>query len=139
MSDDPLRVEPAGDGPRPERPGGAHSRISEHALAPVGAAFVATALWSTGNLIAVSVGLPGPQLAFWRTLFGAVLYGAIHRLRGGRYSREAFRAAALGGISFGLSAVLFFSALEEHLGGIGDGHRGPSARAPVALLHQTHG
>ncbi len=94
-------------------PGGAGSPLADHALAPVGAALAATGLWSIGNLIAVSAGLPGPQLAFWRTLFGAAVYGAIFVLRGGRYSVAAFRAAAVGGVAFGLSATLFFSALKH--------------------------
>lgn len=72
----------------------------------------ATALWSIGNLIVVGVDLPGPQLAFWRILFGAALYGAVFNARRGRYSAAGFRAAALGGCAFGLSAVLFFSALK---------------------------
>ena len=86
--------------------------IGDHALAPLAAAVLATGLWSIGNLIAVSAGLPGPQLAFWRTLFGAVIYGCVFLLRGGRYSKEAFRVSALGGFAFGLSAVLFFTALK---------------------------
>ncbi|MGI9576710.1 MAG: DMT family transporter [Microthrixaceae bacterium] len=90
----------------------ARGSLGEHALAPLGAAVLATGLWSIGNLIAVSAGLPGPQLAFWRTLFGAVIYGGIFMLRGGRYTKAAFRASALGGLAFGLSAVLFFSALK---------------------------
>ena len=56
--------------------------------------------------------MDGPQLAFWRTLFGAHVYGGIYLARGGRFTARAFRAAALGGVAFGLSASLFFTALK---------------------------
>jgi drug/metabolite transporter (DMT)-like permease len=84
----------------------------DHPGAPVAAALAATTLWSAGNLIAVSAGLPGPQLAFWRVLGGALLYQAAFRLRGGRMTLRTFRTAALGGVAFGLSASMFFTALK---------------------------
>jgi len=86
--------------------------VAGHALAPMGAAVLATVLWSVGNLLAAGATLPGPQLAFWRILFGALAYGSVHAARGGRLSARGLRTAALGGASFGLSAVLFFSAFQ---------------------------
>ena len=90
----------------------ASGAIGDHALAPLAAAVAATGLWSVGNLIAVSAGLPGPQLAFWRTLFGAVIYGGVFLATGGRYSKQGLKASFVGGVAFGLSAALFFSALK---------------------------
>jgi len=89
-----------------------HTPTRPTELGPVGAAFAATALWSIGNLLAAGAALPGAQLAFWRVLCGAVLYQAVFRLRGGRMSVRTFRTAALGGVGFGLSASLFFAALQ---------------------------
>jgi drug/metabolite transporter (DMT)-like permease len=84
----------------------------DHHAAPLVGATVATVLWSMGNLMARGASLPGPQLAFWRVLFGAVVYQAVFHARGGRMSRATFRTAALGGVAFGLSASLFFTALK---------------------------
>ena len=84
----------------------------DHHAAPLVGAGVATVLWSMGNLIASGASLPGPQLAFWRVLFGALAYQAVFHLRGGRMSAQTFRTAALGGFAFGLSASLFFTALK---------------------------
>ena len=97
---------------QPDAPAGSDLRLSEHALAPTGAAVVATVMWAAGNLIVVGVDMPGSQLAFWRTLLGAATFQAIFRLRGGRMSMDTIRTAAFGGASFGVSAVLFFSAFK---------------------------
>lgn len=72
----------------------------------------ATVLWSIGNLLATGAGLPGPQLAFWRVLFAAVIYQVVFALRGGRMTARTFRLSALGGVTFGLSASMFFAALQ---------------------------
>lgn len=79
---------------------------------PVILAVGATVLWSVGNLMAAASDLPGPQLAFWRITFGALLYQAVFRFRGGRMSVPTLRTAALGGLAFGLSSILFFTALQ---------------------------
>jgi drug/metabolite transporter (DMT)-like permease len=84
----------------------------EHRLAPVAVAIGATVLWSLGNLMAAASDLPGPQLAFWRITFGAVLYQLVFRLRGGRMRIETLRTATTGGLAFGLSSILFFTALQ---------------------------
>jgi drug/metabolite transporter (DMT)-like permease len=84
----------------------------EHRLAPVAVAVGATVLWSLGNLMAAASDLPGPQLAFWRITFGAVLYQAVFHLRGGRMRMETLRTATTGGLAFGLSSILFFTALQ---------------------------
>lgn len=91
----------------------ARPHYSEHALAPLGAAVAATTMWAAGNMIVVGVDLPGPQLAFWRTLLGALVFHAIYHLRGGRMSVNSLRTAALGGVAFGVSAAMFFSAFKE--------------------------
>ncbi len=84
----------------------------EHRLAPVVVAVGATVLWSVGNLMAAASDLPGPQLAFWRITFGAVLYQVAFRLRGGRMAWRTLRTAMTGGLAFGLSSILFFTALQ---------------------------
>lgn len=78
---------------------------------PVIAAVAATVFWSAGNVLVRGATLPGPQLAFWRTLIGACAYTTYFLSRGGRLELDAFRRAALGGIGFGLQATLYFSAL----------------------------
>ena len=79
---------------------------------PAIAAVAATVLWGVGNVLAAASTIPGPQLAFWRTLCGATVYQAVFHARGGRMSAATFRAAALGGLAFGGSASLFFTALK---------------------------
>ena len=88
------------------------ARVLEHRLAPLGGAVLATLFWSVGNLMAKASDLPGPQLAFWRVLFGALIYQAIFRVRGGRMSWAALRVAVVGGTAFGLSSALLFTALQ---------------------------
>jgi len=96
-----------------ERTGHWSSVVSlEHRLAPVVVAVAATVLWSLGNLMAAASDLPGPQLAFWRITLGAVLYQLVFRLRGGRMRIDTLRTAATGGLAFGCSSVLFFTALQ---------------------------
>ena len=92
----------------PTRAGG----LLEHRLAPIAGAVLATMFWSLGNLMAKASDLPGPQLAFWRVLFGAVIYQAIFRARGGRMTWAALRIAVVGGTAFGLSSALLFTALQ---------------------------
>lgn len=78
---------------------------------PAIAAVTATVFWSAGNVLVRGATLPGPQLAFWRTLIGAGAYTAYFLGRGGRLDPTALRRSALGGIGFGLQATLYFSAL----------------------------
>lgn len=86
--------------------------LGDHALAPVGGAVVATVLWATGNMIVVGVDLPGAQLAFYRSLLGAVTFHAVLGLRGSRVGAEALRTSALGGVAYGASVIFFFSAFK---------------------------
>lgn len=92
----------------PTRPRG----LLDHRLAPIAAAVGATLFWSVGNLMAKASELPGPQLAFWRVLFGALIYQAVLRARGGRMTWAALRVAVVGGTAFGLSSALLFTALQ---------------------------
>ncbi len=87
-------------------------RAHHHPAAPTAAAVGATGLWAVGNLMAGAAVLPGPQLAFWRVLCGAAVYQAVFHARGGRMTLATFRTAALGGVAFGGSAALFFTALQ---------------------------
>ena len=79
----------------------------------MGAACTATLFWGFGNVIVRGSGIPGPQLALWRTLFGASIYTVIFVAGGGRLTRRTLRIAALGGMGFGLQASLYFTALQE--------------------------
>lgn len=98
----------AAPSPRPGR----LATAGEHALAPLAAALAATFMWASGNMIVVGVDVPGAQLAFGRTLLGALVFQGLFALRGGRMSATTLRTAALGGVSFGVSAVMFFSAFK---------------------------
>jgi len=79
----------------------------------MGAACTATLFWGFGNVIVRGSGIPGPQLALWRTLCGALIYTVIVVAGGGRLTRRTLRIAALGGTGFGLQASLYFTALQE--------------------------
>jgi len=81
-------------------------------LGVVVAAFVATVLWSCGNLLVRSSTVPGPQLAFFRVCIGCAAYSLIVTLRGNRPTWRTIRTSALGGIGFGLQASLYFTALK---------------------------
>lgn len=78
----------------------------------VGAAIVATVLWSCGNLLVRQATIPGPQLAFFRVCIGCSAYSLIVTLRGNRPTWKTVKTSAIGGIGFGLQASLFFTALK---------------------------
>jgi len=66
--------------------------------------------------------LPGLQIAFWRLLLGAVLYGLVLYAGGRRISLHTVRLVAPAGVVLGLQIGVFFVALDD---------RGPAAnRAP---------
>lgn len=84
----------------------------ERADVHVVAAIAATVLWSAGNVLVRKANLPGPQLAFWRCVCGALAYNSILVARGGRMSVATVRRSALGGFGFGAQASLYFTALK---------------------------
>src|SRR5439155_26556127 len=55
----------------------------------------------------------GPQLAFWRSLAGAVTYQAILLGQGRRPRLADLRTAAVGGLGFGLGVLFLFAAFKS--------------------------
>jgi len=82
---------------------------------------IGTFFWTGGGLIAKGSPLGGPQLAFWRSLSGAVTYQAIVvvvGLRGGSRPtaarvRRQLRVSAVAGAGFGLGIVGLFMAYKS--------------------------
>jgi drug/metabolite transporter (DMT)-like permease len=70
-------------------------------------------MWAIGNLLAASIGLPGVQLASWRMALGAALYLGFLATRRRWISADALRHGWQGGVAFGLTASLMFTALQE--------------------------
>ena len=70
---------------------------------------------SLGSTMAKSAGSPGPVVAFWRFLIGAVLWHMFIAIRGARtgspraVGAKAWQAATLTGIAFGVNLSCFFS------------------------------
>ena len=81
---------------------------------PVGIAAVtgAVTLMGIGSVIAKAAEIEGPVLALHRVWIAAVLYVGGFLLFGGRVRREALRAAAPGGVFFGLEVAFFFSSIQ---------------------------
>lgn len=79
------------------------------------AILVAVLALSMGSTLVKSTGSPGPVVAFWRLLLGAILWHGYVAVRGsqvggGRFAnRDAWKAAALPGIAFGVNISLFYS------------------------------
>ncbi len=69
--------------------------------------------WSIGNLIVRGTELSGPQIAFWRYLAAAVLYGIAHRVFAGPIRMADFRVAAPMGVVLAIEIVLFFAAIKS--------------------------
>lgn len=65
-----------------------------------------------GSVVAKASDIAGPVLAFHRAWGAALLYTGLFLLIGGRIRTEALRAAAPGGLFFGLQLALFFSAIQ---------------------------
>lgn len=89
------------------------SELSEHGGTGRLAAAAAVACWSAGNVMVVSLDLPGLQIAFWRLLLGAVLYGAVLYAGGRRISLRTVRLVAPAGAVIGLEIGVFFVALHS--------------------------
>ncbi len=81
----------------------------------VAAILIAVVGLSLGSTMVKSTGSPGPVVAFWRLLIGAVLWHVFIAVRGHRnqtsrvVDRAAWRAATLPGIAFGVNLSFFFS------------------------------
>ena len=89
------------------------SELSEHGGTGRLAATAAVTCWSAGNIMVVSLDLPGLQIAFWRLLLGAVLYGAVLYGGGRRISLRTVRLVAPAGAILGLEIGVFFVALHS--------------------------
>ena len=74
----------------------------------------AVVLLSLGSTMVKSAGSPGPVVAFWRLLTGAVLWQVVvaWRARSGhpRMNAVAWKATLVPGVLFGINLSLFFSA-----------------------------
>jgi drug/metabolite transporter (DMT)-like permease len=69
--------------------------------------------WSVGNVMVARLDLPGLQIAFWRLLLGAVLYGLVLYAGGRRISLHTVRLVAPAGVVLGLEIGVFFVALHS--------------------------
>lgn len=69
--------------------------------------------WSIGNLIVRGTELTGPQIAFWRYLFAAVLYAIGHAAFVGPLTWNDFRTAAPMGVVLAIEIVFFFIAIKQ--------------------------
>ena len=78
----------------------------------VAAVSAAVTLMGIGSVVAKASDIAGPVLAFHRAWGAAILYTGLFLLIGGRIRTEALRAAAPGGLFFGLQLALFFSAIQ---------------------------
>lgn len=77
------------------------------------AAVAAVVCWSAGNVMVAGLNLPGMQIAFWRLLLGAVVYGAALYGGGRRVSLGTVRLVAPAGAIIGLEIGVFFVALHS--------------------------
>lgn len=69
--------------------------------------------WSIGNLIVRSSSLTGPQVAFWRYLFAALLYAIAHRIWVGPIRWEDTVRAAPTAVAITLEILAFFIAIKQ--------------------------
>jgi len=74
---------------------------------------IAVTFWSIGNLIVRGTELTGPQIAFWRYLLAAILYGLGHHFFVGPLRWVDFRAAAPMGVVLAIEIALFFVAIKS--------------------------
>lgn len=71
----------------------------------------AVTLMGIGSVVAKASGIAGPVLAFHRAWLAALLYVGMYLALGNRITRAGLRAAAPGGIVFGLQLAFFFSSI----------------------------
>lgn len=72
----------------------------------------AVTLMGIGSVVAKAASMDGPLLAFHRAWVAAVLYLAVLVAIGGGITVKKLRAAAPGGLVFGLQLAFFFSAIQ---------------------------
>jgi len=77
------------------------------------AAGAAVVFWAAGNVMVASFDLPGMQIAFWRLLLGAAVYGMVMAATGRRVTWATVRMVALPGMTVGLEIAIFFTALKN--------------------------
>lgn len=77
------------------------------------AVLVGIILWSLGNLAVRGSTLDGAQLAFWRYLIAAAIYGVIHLRFVGPLRLNDFRRAAPAGLAIALEIAFFFMAIKS--------------------------
>lgn len=65
-----------------------------------------------GSVIAKAADIAGPVLALHRVWIAAVIYVGAFLAFGGHITRQALRAAAPGGLFFGLEVAFFFSSIQ---------------------------
>jgi len=76
------------------------------------AVFAAVTLMGIGSVVAKASAIEGPVLALHRAWGAAALYVVLFLLMGGRISVAALKAAAPGGLFFGVQLALFFSSIQ---------------------------
>lgn len=76
------------------------------------AVLLAVTLMGIGSVVAKGSDIVGPVLAFHRAWAAAALYVGLFLLLGGRISVASLRAAAPGGLFFGVQLAFFFSAIQ---------------------------
>lgn len=80
-------------------------------LVGVGAVLVAVVMLSLGSTVVKATGEPGPVVAFWRLLFGAVIWHGVLAATGRRLEVRTAHRTLPGGLLFGLDLLFFFSAV----------------------------
>jgi drug/metabolite transporter (DMT)-like permease len=101
------------------RPGWSSAQVNSSRKTGVAAVALSVAILSIGSTLVRESGLPGPVTAFWRLLFGSVLWHLIvfvtGRRSGGptRLTNEAWKLTLLPGIGFGINLSFFFTAITK--------------------------
>ncbi len=72
----------------------------------------AVTLMGIGSVVAKASDVAGPVLALHRAWLAALVYVGVFLVMGGRIKAESLRAAAPGGLIFGLQLAFFFSAIQ---------------------------
>lgn len=76
------------------------------------AVFLAVTLMGIGSVVAKGSAIAGPVLALHRAWLAAGLYVGLFLVVGGRIRLSSLRAAAPGGLFFGVQLAFFFSAIQ---------------------------
>lgn len=76
------------------------------------AAGAAVVCWSIGNVVVARLELPGIEIAFWRQIVGALVYGSIFFLSGRRITWKLVKLIFPVAVLFSSEVAVFFTALE---------------------------